>query len=188
MYECDELSVHEVAMAFGGHVADDRPFFDQSPRDLLKAFAPRKARRKSVGARQAAGHDPDLAAKDSPLSLREAANTLLRGLVKESTLRAAAARGELITETLGRRIVTTPAYVDAWRKSCRAQAEARISTSKAGATAIRSGTFAMAATERALDAARATVKALGQPSNATLRAPRGRTSAAVIPLRSKSPT
>jgi hypothetical protein len=53
---------------------------------------------------------------NDPLTLRQAAETLLRGLVKASTLRAAAARGELTVERLGRTLVTTPAYVEQWRE------------------------------------------------------------------------
>jgi hypothetical protein len=43
---------------------------------------------------------------NDPLTLREAAETLLRGIVKASTLRAAAARGELTVERPGRNLVT----------------------------------------------------------------------------------
>jgi hypothetical protein len=53
---------------------------------------------------------------NDPLTLREAAETLLRGIVKASTLRAAAARGELTVERLGRTLVTTPTYVEQWRE------------------------------------------------------------------------
>jgi hypothetical protein len=56
---------------------------------------------------------------DTPLSLDEAARLCCGGLVKGATLRAAAARGELTIERLGKRIVTTPAYVKGWRESCR---------------------------------------------------------------------
>ena len=60
---------------------------------------------------------PDLS-PDSPISLDEAAEICLRGLVTASTLRAAADRGELAIERLGRRIVTTClfAQVSAIRK------------------------------------------------------------------------
>lgn len=58
---------------------------------------------------------------DSPISLNEAAAICLRGLVTAATLRAAAERGDLVIERLGRRIVTTPADIDAWRKKCRNQ-------------------------------------------------------------------
>lgn len=62
---------------------------------------------------------------DTPLSLKEAAEMLLRGLVKASTFRAAADRGELTMERLGRRIVTTPASIEACRERCRDQAKAQ---------------------------------------------------------------
>jgi hypothetical protein len=63
---------------------------------------------------------------DAPLSLKEAAEICLRGLVKEATLVAAADRGELITERIGKRRVTTPAYVRSWRERCRDHERARI--------------------------------------------------------------
>ncbi len=43
---------------------------------------------------------------DYPISLDEAAAICLRGVVSASTLRAAAERGELTIERLGRRITT----------------------------------------------------------------------------------
>ena len=58
---------------------------------------------------------------DSPISLNEAAAICLRGLVTAATLRAAAERGDLVIERLGRRIVTTPGDIDAWRQKCRNQ-------------------------------------------------------------------
>lgn len=61
--------------------------------------------------------------RDDPVTLAEAADLLLRGLVTKSTLRAAAARGELQTERLGRRVVTTSAYIEAWRAKCRVPAK-----------------------------------------------------------------
>ena len=56
---------------------------------------------------------------NEPISLHEAAQIVLRGLVKVSTLRAAADRGDLVIEKLGRRVVTTPANVSEWRLKCR---------------------------------------------------------------------
>ena len=103
-------------------------------------------------------------APDTPLSLKEAADVLLRGLVKASTLRAAADRGELEVERLGRRIVTTPADVLAWRKSCRTKAEAHTSISNAGKTAKRSVTSVTGDSEQALAAALRTIKALKEGS------------------------
>ncbi|ARN80674.1 hypothetical protein DSM21852_39940 [Methylocystis bryophila] len=60
---------------------------------------------------------------NTPLSLKEAAEICLRGIVKASTLRAAAERGELAIERLGRRIVVTPAAIEAWRERCRVRAK-----------------------------------------------------------------
>jgi len=69
-------------------------------------------------------------APDAPISLKEAAETILRGLVTASTLRAAADRGELTIERLGRRVVTTPAAIAEWRKRCRVEADAPNSISR----------------------------------------------------------
>ena len=65
---------------------------------------------------------PDIGPND-PISPREAAEILLGGLVTNSTLRATAERGELATERLGHRIVTTRAYIEAWRERCRVKAK-----------------------------------------------------------------
>jgi hypothetical protein len=62
----------------------------------------------------------------SPMTLDEAAEICLRGKVKAATLRAAASRGELETEKLGRRIVTTPAAIQKWRELCREKQKARV--------------------------------------------------------------
>jgi hypothetical protein len=62
---------------------------------------------------------------DAPLSLQEAAQTILRGLVTASTLRAAADRGELAVERLGRRIVVTPRAISEWRELCRVAVKAQ---------------------------------------------------------------
>lgn len=56
---------------------------------------------------------------DDPLTFKEAAEHLLRGLVTGSTLAAAALRGELEAERLGRRVVTTPAMIRRWRDRCK---------------------------------------------------------------------
>lgn len=75
----------------------------------------------------AASAPPGDFSPDSPLSLDEAASILLRGLVKAATLRAAAANGDLAVERLGRRIIVTPAAIDAWRELCRDREKARAS-------------------------------------------------------------
>lgn len=65
----------------------------------------------AVGSDWTHGFDPD-----DPITLREAATIFLRGLVTESTLRVAISRGELGSERLGRRIVTTPEMLREWRR------------------------------------------------------------------------
>lgn len=105
---------------------------------------------------------------DTPLSLTEAAAVLLRGLVKASTLRAAADRGELTVERLGRRIVTTPAAIKAWRERCRDQAKAQgcISGRRGEPAASPSGSSEADEARLALDAAKARAQALksGSPN------------------------
>lgn len=68
-------------------------------------------------------------APDQPISLNEAAEICLRGLVKVATLRAAVERGELMVERLGRRVLTTPAAVNEWRQRCRVNPKAQDYTS-----------------------------------------------------------
>jgi hypothetical protein len=62
----------------------------------------------------------------SPLTLDEAAETILRGKVKAATLRAAASRGELKVMKLGRRIMVTPAAIREWFDLCQEKARARV--------------------------------------------------------------
>src|SRR5665213_640014 len=78
-------------------------------------------------------------APDDPLTFAEAAEIILRGLVKAATLRAAADRGELRFERLGRRLVTTPAAVHEWRESCRAAQKVPAYTSASVRVEKRSG-------------------------------------------------
>lgn len=103
---------------------------------------------------------------DTPLSLKEAAEVLLRGLVKASTLRAAADRGELTVERLGRRVVTTPAAVAEWRERCRDQAKARdcISGRRGAPAAQPNGSSETDDAKLALAAAMATALALKKGS------------------------
>lgn len=62
---------------------------------------------------------------DSPMTLREAAEVLLNGVVKASTLRAAIERNELTSERLGRVNVVTPRAIREWRERCRVPAKDR---------------------------------------------------------------
>ena len=59
---------------------------------------------------------------DEPMTLDEASATLLRGLVKASTLRAAIAAGALSHERQGRRIIVTKRDIEQWRAACRVEA------------------------------------------------------------------
>lgn len=126
----------------------------------------------------------------SPLSLDEAASLLLRGLVKASTLRAAADRGELAVERLGRRIVTTPADIEAWRKNCRGQARERacISGQPAGRPAQSNGSSETDEVRLGLDAALATARALKNSSRNTSHRNTERPAASVHFLKSGSTT
>lgn len=125
---------------------------------------------------------------DSPITLREASEICLRGVVKEATLRKAVSAGELTFEFLGRRIVTTPAHVAEWRERCRVKAGDRISTSKPAPTPRPSGISATVDTAKAQDAAKTILRALGSNSGTISRARQGRNSARVIPLKSESRT
>ena len=68
---------------------------------------------------------------DEPISLREASK-LLRGLVGERALRAAAESGELVAERLGgrKRWVTTQRHIREWRERCRVSAQDQNSTKR----------------------------------------------------------
>jgi hypothetical protein len=55
---------------------------------------------------------------DTLLTLREACETLFRGLVKPATLRAEHARGRLVIERIGRRDFVTPAAIQEMRRLC----------------------------------------------------------------------
>lgn len=103
---------------------------------------------------------------DTPLSLREAAETLLRGLVTASTLKAAAERGELAVERLGRRIVVTPKAIADWRELCRAPVKAPGYTSNQPAEKARSrsGLYETDEDQSAQDAALAIARMLKEGS------------------------
>lgn len=104
--------------------------------------------------------------QDAPLSLREAAETLLRGLVTASTLKAAADRGELAVERLGRRIVVTPKAIADWRELCRAPVKAPgfISNQPAEKAKNRFGSFETDEDQSAQDAALAIARMLKEGS------------------------
>ena len=74
----------------------------------------------------------------SPVSLQEASEILLRGLVTPSTLKAAAERGELAVFKLGKRLVTTPKDIEEWKDKCREKRKAPASISNRPAEKARS--------------------------------------------------
>lgn len=115
-----------------------------------------------------------------PITLREAASIILRGVVSESALRAEIKRGNLAVERIGKNLFTTPAAIREMREKCRVMPNPRDSTSEKTATETRSGSSATGTATDELAALNATVKALKQGSLSTLRksTPRDRQGAA----------
>lgn len=115
----------------------------------------------------------------------------MRGLVKASTLRAAAERGELAIERLGRRIIVTPAAIDAWRELCRDREKARASTfaprsvKPASSSRPRDGSSATAEVTLARDSAQKTIEKLKSDLRITSRKNTGRRAANVHYLKSQ---
>lgn len=56
---------------------------------------------------------------DDPITLKEASELLLRGIVTVSALRAEIRRGNLDVWKIGRNLFTTPAAIAEMRKRCR---------------------------------------------------------------------
>jgi len=104
--------------------------------------------------------------------LDEAAKICMRGLVKASTLRAAAARGDLVVEKIGKRLITTPANIEAWRERCRVPAREKPNGSAFRAASQRRPEEDM---QRSIAACRATIEKLknqcGRRSKAALVQP-----------------
>lgn len=69
-------------------------------------------------------------ADDSPITLTEASELVLRGAVTVSTLRAEIKRGNLAVEKIGKNLFTTPAYIKQMRERCRVQSSPPASTSE----------------------------------------------------------
>lgn len=129
----------------------------------------------------------------SPLSFEEAAETLLRGTVTANTLRAAARRGELGCEKLGKFTVTTPADIEEWRALCRPKKQQGSTCAQQGVTLQEKSlrppdtSFATADENLPLAAALAKAKLLKERSPPT--SPRNMRPSAknVISLKSGSP-
>lgn len=109
------------------------------------------------------------------MTLDDAAEVLLRGLVTAAILRAAIARYELTFERIGRRITVTRADVRAWRKRCRVSAEDRTSNSSSAPMARRPGTSGMGDSESQEAATSAMLRELARCSKSTGRGRVGRT-------------
>jgi hypothetical protein len=58
---------------------------------------------------------------DDPITLKEASEVLLRGIVSVSALRSEVRRGNLIVERIGKNLFTTPAHIREMRRRCRVQ-------------------------------------------------------------------
>lgn len=58
---------------------------------------------------------------DDPITLKEASELLLRGIVSVSALRAEIKRGNLTMERIGKNLFTTPAHIREMRRRCRVQ-------------------------------------------------------------------
>jgi hypothetical protein len=94
---------------------------------------------------------------DSPYPLKEACEVFLRGKVTPATLRAEAERGNLVIERIGRKDFVTLRAIQDMRKGCRVERKVPAHTSTQQS---KSGLSGMESTSVALDAARASAKAL----------------------------
>lgn len=56
---------------------------------------------------------------DDPITLKEASELLLRGIVSVSALRSEIRRGNLIVERIGKNLFTTPSHIREMRRRCR---------------------------------------------------------------------
>lgn len=59
--------------------------------------------------------------ENEPMTLAEACDIVFRGTIKPATLRAEAARGNLVIERIGRRDFVTRAALNEMREKCRVQ-------------------------------------------------------------------
>lgn len=102
---------------------------------------------------------------DEPMTLAEACCIVFRGAIKPATLRAEAARGNLVIERIGRRDFVTRAAIREMRERCRVQQREPAS----GTTRSQvSGTSETAQQSAALVAALQSARALRKGSKSTL--------------------
>ncbi|XWN29701.1 MAG: helix-turn-helix domain-containing protein [Devosia sp.] len=108
--------------------------------------------------------------EDMPLTLKEAAELCLRGLVTERSLRDAARRGDLVVEKLGRSVCVTPAEIRRWRERCRS--DVKVPDSGSSQRTAESGLSTSLKTtdmSKARDAALTIFGAQSEPSPSTSR-------------------
>ncbi len=102
-----------------------------------------------------------------PITLTEASEIVLRGIVSVSALRTEISRGNLSAERIGRNLFTTPAAIREMREKCRVQ-NPQDSTSGKTVDAT-SGSSATEEKTSELAALKASVHALRTGSLSTLR-------------------
>ena len=102
-----------------------------------------------------------------PITLTEASQVVLRGVVSVSALRAEIRRGNLAVERIGKNLYTTPAAIREMREKCRVKQHHHDSTSET-TKAATSGSSATTARIDELAALKASVTALKSGSLSTL--------------------
>jgi len=102
-----------------------------------------------------------------PITLTEASQVVLRGVVSVSALRAEIRRGNLAVERIGKNLYTTPAAIREMREKCRVKQHHQDSTSET-TKAATSGSSATTAKIDELAALKASVTALKSGSLSTL--------------------
>jgi hypothetical protein len=114
-----------------------------------------------------AAHAVDIG-DDEPVTLSEASEIILRGIVSVSALRAEIKRGNLAVERIGKNLYTTPAAIREMRSKCRVMPAHRDYTSEA-TEAKASGSSGTTEKTNELAALKASVTALKSGSLSTLR-------------------
>lgn len=105
---------------------------------------------------------------DDPITLTEACEIVLRGIVTVGTLRAEIKRGNLMVERIGKNIFTTPAAIREMRAKCRVMPSHQDYTSEATGKET-SGSSATTERTSELAALKASVNALKSGSLSTYR-------------------
>lgn len=101
-----------------------------------------------------------------PITLKEASEIVLRGVVGVTALRAEIRRGNLVVERIGKNLFTTPAAIREMRERCRENPARHASTST---QPIAPGSSATKGHSEELAALKASVSALKSGSLSTSR-------------------